>query len=122
VLFDIKHVDTSAHCRFTGVGNELILANLRRAVKSGTRVVLRLALVPGWNADADTVRAIAALARELGTAELHLLPYHRLGESKYQALGRSYLRQGLRPPSAEEIQGLKRIAEDGSGLSVSVGG
>jgi len=122
VLFDVKHVDTIAHHRFTGVGNELILANLRRVVKSGARVVLRLPLVPGWNADADTVRAIATLARDLGIADLHLLPYHRLGESKYQTLGRSYLLQGLTPPSAEEIQGLKRIAEDGGGLSVSVGG
>jgi pyruvate formate lyase activating enzyme len=122
VLFDIKHVDTIAHRRFTGVGNELILANLRRVVKSGARVVLRLALVPGCDADAETVRAIAALARELGIAELHLLPYHRLGESKYEALGRSYPLQGLTPPSAEEIQGLKRIAEDGTGLTVRVGG
>ncbi|MFI5340352.1 MAG: glycyl-radical enzyme activating protein [Candidatus Methylomirabilales bacterium] len=122
VLFDIKHVDTIAHRRFTAVGNELILANLRRAVRSGAGVVLRLPLVPGYNADADTVRAIAALARELGIAELHLLPYHRLGESKYQALGRRSLLQGLTPPSAEEIQGLKRIAENGAELTVRVEG
>jgi len=122
VLFDIKHVDTIAHRRFTAVGNELILANLRRAVSSGAGVVLRLPLVPGYNADADTVRAIAALARELGIAELHLLPYHRLGESKYQALGRGSLLQGLTPPSAEEIQGLKRIAENSAGLTVRVEG
>lgn len=122
VLFDIKHVDPIAHRRFTGVGNELILANLGRVVRSGTHVVLRLPLVPGCTADADTVRAVATLARELGIAELHLLPYHRLGESKYQALGRSYLPQGLTPSSAEEMQGLKRIAEDGTGLTVRVGG
>lgn len=122
VLFDIKHVDTITHRRITGVGNELIFANLRRIARSGARVVLRLALVPGYNADANSVRGVAALARELEIAELHLLPYHRLGESKYQALGRSYPLQDLTSPSAEEIHGLKRLAEDGTGLSVHVGG
>ena len=121
VLFDIKHIDPIAHRRLTGVGNELILANLRRVAKSGARVVLRQPLVPGCNADAETVRAIATLARELGIAELQFLPYHRLGESKYQTLGRNYLLEGVTPPSAEEIQTLKRIAEDGTGLSVSIG-
>jgi pyruvate formate lyase activating enzyme len=122
VLFDIKHVDTIAHRRLTGVGNELILANLRRVVECGARVVLRLPIVPGCNADPDSVRAVAALARGLGVVELHLLPYHRLGESKYQALGRSCPLGGLAPPSAEEINRLKRISEDGDGLAVRVGG
>lgn len=122
VLFDIKHVDTIAHRRLTGVGNELILANLCQVVESGAHVLLRLPLVPGCNADAGTVRAVASLARKLGISELHLLPYHRLGESKYQALGGSYLLDGLTPPSAEEVQDLKRIAEDGTGLVVRIGG
>ena len=122
VLFDIKHADPVAHRRFTGVGNELILANLRRAVESGIRVVLRLPLVPGVNADAGTVRSIATLARELGIDELHLLPFHRLGESKYQALGLSNPLEHLTPPSTEEMEMLKRVAEEGGTLSVSIGG
>jgi pyruvate formate lyase activating enzyme len=122
VLFDIKHVDTNLHRRFTGEGNERILANLRQVVQSGARVVLRLPLVPGVNVDAATVRAVADLAAELGITELHLLPYHRLGESKYEALGRSYLLEGRSPLSAEELAGLKRLAEDGTGLAVSIGG
>ena len=122
VLFDLKHMDPIAHRRFTGVGNELILANLRRAVEGGARVVLRLPLVPGYNTDADTVRAVAALARELSIAELHLLPYHRLGESKYEASGRTYPLHDLAPPSAEQIQALKRTSEDGTELTVRVGG
>jgi pyruvate formate lyase activating enzyme len=122
VLFDIKHVDPTAHRRSTGVGNELILANLRRAVTRGAHVVLRLPLVPGFNTDPDAVRAVASLAREWGIAELHLLPYHRLGESKYQALGRRCLSSGPAPPSAGEIAGLKRVAAEGAGLTVRVGG
>lgn len=122
VLFDIKHVDPIVHRRFTGAGNELILANLRRAVKGGARVVLRLPLVSGCNAEPGTVRAVASLARELGIPDLHLLPYHRLGESKYQALGRRCVSNGLTPPSADEIECLKRVAEEGTGLLVRVEG
>lgn len=122
VLFDIKHVDPITHRRFTGAGNELILANLRRAVKGGARVVLRLPLVSGCNAEPGTVRAVASLARELGIPDLHLLPYHRLGDSKYQALGRRCVSNGLTPPSADEIECLKRVAEEGTGLLVRVEG
>lgn len=122
VLFDLKHMDPVAHRRFAGVGNELILANLRQAVASGGHVVLRLPLIPGFNADPDAVREVVRLAEELSIAELHLLPYHRLGESKYRALGRSNRLDGLVPPSAEQVRALKQIAEQGSGLTVRVGG
>lgn len=122
LLFDIKHLDPIAHRRLTGVGNELILANLRRAAASGVHLVLRLPLVSGFTADPGTIRAVVSLARELRIAELHLLPYHRLGESKYPALGRRVVSNGLAPPSAGEVEGLKRVAEEGTGLTVRVGG
>jgi len=122
LLFDIKHVDPVAHRRFTGVDVEPVLANLRQALRRGTQVVLRLPLVSGCNADISSVRAVASLARELGIAELHLLPFHRLGESKYPALGRIAPASNLRPPSMEELHDLKQAAEDGTGLTVRVGG
>jgi pyruvate formate lyase activating enzyme len=122
ILFDIKHLDANVHSRLTGVSNKLILENLRRAVASGMSVILRMPLVKGCTADAETVRGVAALAVELGIAELHLLPYHRLGESKYRALRREYPLQGVEPLADEEIKHLQEIAEDGTGLLISVGG
>ena len=46
ILFDIKHVDSQRHRTFTGVGNELILENLRRLAAMGAPLSLRLPLIP----------------------------------------------------------------------------
>jgi pyruvate formate lyase activating enzyme len=122
VLFDIKHIDRETHRRLTGVDNALILANLRRAAESTARIVLRMPLIPKYTADPTTVHAVAHLARALGISELHLLPYHGLGEAKYDALGKRYLLLDLLPIPPEKIQELKSIAEASGGLSVRIGG
>ena len=122
VLFDVKHPDAEIHRRLTGVGNELILANLRRATQSTARIILRMPLIPRYTADAGTVRAIADLARALRISELHLLPYHGLGEAKYRALGKNYALDDLRQISPEKIGELKSSAEENGGVSVRIGG
>jgi pyruvate formate lyase activating enzyme len=35
--------------------------------------------------------------------QLELLPYHRLGESKFERLGREYLLSEIKPPGKEEM-------------------
>jgi pyruvate formate lyase activating enzyme len=122
VLFDVKHLDPVAHQRATGVGNEQILGNLRSAAESGVPLVMRMPLIPGFNAEAPVVREVAALARDLGILDLHLLPYHALGEAKHAALGRRPPLPGLGTPSAETLRRLVRAAESAGPLRIRVGG
>jgi pyruvate formate lyase activating enzyme len=122
VFFDVKHLDPVVHQRATGVGNEQILGNLRSAAETGVRLVIRMPLIPGFNAEASTVRDVAALARDLGVCDLHLLPYHALGEAKHTALGRRYLLPGLGTPSADSLRQLVRAAESVGPLRVRLGG
>jgi pyruvate formate lyase activating enzyme len=121
-LYDVKHLDSTAHRRLTGVGNELILANLRHLAKEGVPTIIRMPLVPGANTDAESVRAVAQLARKVSAVELHLLPYHRFGEAKYSTLGRGYPLDGVAPLSAEAVEALREIAVADCGLPVRVGG
>ena len=93
LLYDIKHVDSEIHRRCTGLGNELILDNLRRiADLPAPELIVRVPVIPGFNADPASLRAIAACVLSLGerVSEINLLPYHTLGKAKYQALGRNY--------------------------------
>ena len=91
ILFDLKHVDPVRHREYTAVSNELILDNLRRLAKAGKRVILRRPVIPGFNDDRASIEALGRLVAELGTVrEVHLLPYHRFGKSKYERLGRAY--------------------------------
>jgi pyruvate-formate lyase-activating enzyme len=47
-------------------------------------------VVPGFNDSVDNAEAIAAFVTEIGQSEINLLPFHRLGASKYEQLGMTY--------------------------------
>lgn len=119
VLFDVKHLDPVRHRELTGVSNDLILENLKNLTKSGVNVIARLPLVPGRNDDPCTIRGIGDLLMTLRIREIHVLPYHRLGQAKYAQLGRDYLLEELQPPTLATIEQTRQILEE-TGLSVSV--
>ena len=120
VLFDIKHMDYLAHIQGTGVSNELILDNVRRAAKK-TRLWLRIPLIPDYNDSTSNIRQISELAIELKVEQVSLMPYHCWGVQKYKKLGREYL-MGDRPiPTDEQVEGVKKVIES-YGIKVSVGG
>ncbi|MBE7553637.1 MAG: glycyl-radical enzyme activating protein [Anaerolineales bacterium] len=122
VLFDIKHMDSNQHRRLTGVGNELILANLRRIADLGVSVYVRTPLVPGYNDSPENIRATAAfIAKMPHIRQYDILPYHRLGEPKWRQLDQPYQLQGLGPPSREHVYALADVAREYN-IEVNVGG
>ncbi len=49
---------------------------------------VRYVLVPGWTDDAEAVDGLARFVAGLGHVErVDVLPFHRLGAAKYEALG-----------------------------------
>lgn len=121
-LMDIKHVDGEKHKRFTGVDNALILENARKIAESGTHLIIRTPVIPGFNDMPEEIRAISKFAATLpGVKEHHLLPYHRLGQDKYAGLGRNYELDGITPPTGDKMKYLLSCAEE-SGLKCRIGG
>ena len=103
-LMDIKHTNPAKHKEFTGRPNELMMENARKVALSGKcKLIIRVPVIPG-------------------VEQLHLLPYHRLGQDKYVGLGRPYLMEGILPPTNEHMQTLKKAAESASSLHVQIGG
>lgn len=123
-LMDIKHTNPEKHKVFTGRSNELMMENARKVALSGqTRLIIRVPVIPSFNDTVEEIRGIAAFADTLpGVEELHLLPYHRLGQDKYEGLGREYLMEGILPPEPEKMKTLKMAAESSSSLRVQIGG
>ncbi len=123
ILFDLKHIDSETHQALTGVGNDLIVSNLRRLVELGAPVTIRVPLIPSFNADPVSLSAIAEFVRELGGGvnRLDLLPYHTLGQAKYAALGREYLYADQPRLNEAEVAELAGLVES-YGLVVTVGG
>ena len=92
-LMDIKHTNPAKHKEFTGRSNELMMENARKVALSGkTRLVIRVPVIPTFNDTVEEIQGIARFADTLpGVDKIHLLPYHRLGQDKYEGLGRPYL-------------------------------
>lgn len=124
VLMDIKHMDSEKHRAFCGAPNEKILENARYIAENANDLVIRVPTVPTFNANAEDIAAIARFADSLPRVkELHLLPYHRLGQDKYKGLGREYPMAGVTPPTNEEMEALAAAARAAAPrLHVQIGG
>ena len=122
VFVDIKQMDPAKHSALTGVSNDLILANVRALAASDWPgfVVVRIPVVPGCNDSVENVRATARFVREAGLEVVNLLPFHRLGESKYRQLGRAYAFQETEGVRVEALDPLKKVVES-EGLTCYTG-
>lgn len=120
ILYDIKHMDGGKHKQLTGAGNELILENAEKAAKLHGDFIVRVPVIGGKNSDEDNIFRTGAFAEKIGAKEVHLLPYHRFGESKYKKIGREYTCEAYTPED-DEMQRLKELVES-SGIPCRIGG
>lgn len=93
LLVDIKHIDPMKHKEWTGVTNEVTLENLKhiRQEFPNKPMRVRTPVIPGFNDDVMTLKAIADFVKtELPNTEYELLKYHRFGLNKYEFIGQEY--------------------------------
>jgi len=123
-LLDIKHMNPEKHEKFTGMRNENILENAKKIAESGkTKLIVRVPVVPGFNATLEEISEIATFVKSLqNVKEIHLLPYHRYGENKYSMLGRDYPMGDVSTPDNSLMESLKTTASKISGIVCQVGG
>jgi len=105
ILFDLKLMDPEQHLIHTGVDNRQILTNLHNCVASGVDLIVRVPLIPGYTDSPANLEAIAEFVSQLpgDILSLELLPYHRLGVSKYRSLGSAYSLHDLQPAQKGEL-------------------
>lgn len=90
VLFDIKHMDSDKHAAQTGGPNTIILENFRKLATEfpNLPILARTPIIPNFNDDVETIRAIAEFLKPFPHVQYEMLPYHRLGTQKYTFLDR----------------------------------
>ena len=109
------------HARYTGTDNVRILENARYLAHSGARILFRQPIIPTVNDTEKNVLATAAFIRSLGREDLaiELMPYHRMGSSKYAALGLPYELDSLQIMPMEAMERLQKIYEN-NGVSCAI--
>ncbi len=110
VLLDIKHTDPVTHKDLTGMANDGITAFARYLDERNIPVWIRHVLVPGLT---DGEAHLARLGRFMATLQnvqaLDVLPYHTMGEVKYQQLGIPYPLEGVEAATADAAVAAKKI-------------
>jgi pyruvate formate lyase activating enzyme len=109
-LYDIKLSDSARHRAHTGAPNDRILENARFLCARGANLLFRRPLIPEVNDSEEETRDTAAFLRSLGDRgnTLQLMPYHRMGQSKYDALAMRYETADVKIPDAAEVAAVKR--------------
>lgn len=121
-LFDLKHTDPMKLHDYTGGCLDQILTNIRYiADKDPERLVLRIPVLPDFNFNKQTMNSIFDIAVEYGISNVHLLPYHTLGLSKYNQLGLTYGFKAKKSLLKADLIPYKKIGED-KGLNIQIGG
>lgn len=105
LLLDIKHIDEEQHKILTGQSNQNILDMARYLSDIGKPVWIRHVLVPERSDRDDYLDRLHDFIETLDNVKrVEVLPYHTLGEFKWEQLGIPYPLKGINPPTKERIQ------------------
>jgi pyruvate formate lyase activating enzyme len=109
VLLDIKAFNPEVYKKLTGSELEPTLRFAERLADMGKPTWLRYVLVPGWTDDLASISELAAYAAKLKMEKVEVLPFHKMGEPKWEAMGLPYALKKTEPPSPELISHVKEI-------------
>jgi len=126
VMFDLKHMDANTHKKLCGQSSRLIVENLKRLCElqhriEGLEILIRMPIIPGLNDSKDNIHATAKFISSLGSSisGVELLPYHKLGISKYERLGVEYQIAEVKIPDNEHMNAIRDLLQQ-HGLNVEV--
>ena len=113
-LLDIKHIDDEACKKLTGQSNKNTLAFAKFLSDNKKPMWIRQVLVPNLTDREEDLRKTRAFIDSLQTVErVEVLPYHTMGEVKYEKLGLEYPLKGVETPAKERVAFAKRILTEG---------
>lgn len=109
VLMDLKHYDSACHMSGTGADNRKILENIRLLRQSGRPFMVRIPVIPGYNDSLQDAQQFATLLAQLQILQVELLPFHRMGQHKYDLLGVEYGYAHVPPLPAESLLPYRQV-------------
>ncbi len=120
ILLDIKSFDPALYRRVTHTGEVgPTLRFAQRLADRGTAMWIRFVLVPGITDAADNVAGLAEFVSTLETVQrVDVLPFHRLGAHKYEALNLPFPLASVDPPTAAELERVRNLFRE-YGLAVT---
>jgi pyruvate formate lyase activating enzyme len=111
-MIDLKLLDETAHKRWTGLSNRLVLQNIEALDQTGKPFIIRTPLIPGVNDNSAEIARIAEFLSAFKHLEYYeMLNFNPLGASKYKSLGIENPFESARPLGGEALRELSGAAE-----------
>jgi pyruvate formate lyase activating enzyme len=121
-LYDLKLLNDEAHQKYTGVSNQIILKNLIELNELGSKIIIRIPIVPKITDTNENLFAIRGFISYLTSViEINLLPYHRAGEGKYLKYSKENKMKNDESPTATKIENIKLFFSE-LNCKVKIGG
>ncbi len=114
VMLDIKHIDPEKHKELTSQPNDGILAFCSYLDKKGVDMWIRHVVVPGITDDDKYLFDLGYFIGQFSNLKaLDVLPYHTMGEAKYEKLGMEYKLKGVPAMDKDKVLDKKKVILDG---------
>lgn len=114
VMLDIKHIDPKKHKELTSQPNDGILAFCSYLNEKGVDMWIRHVVVPGITDDDKYLFDLGYFIGQFSNLKaLDVLPYHTMGETKYEKLGIDYPLKGVPAMEKDKVIDKKKVILDG---------
>ena len=113
VLLDIKEFNPERHCTLTGRSNEQTLRTAAWLEQQGHPFWLRYVLVPGYSDFEEDIRNMGEqLGKYQSIQRVEILPYHRLGVHKYEAMGWDFKLKEVKENTPEQLERAEKLFKE----------
>lgn len=110
VLLDIKHIDPEKYKILTSVDLENTLKFAEYLKKINKPTWLRYVLVPGYSDEEKDLHNWAKFTSKLTNVQrVDILPFHQMGKSKWEQIGKFYKLKDTPTPTKEQIEKAENI-------------
>ncbi|GMQ60813.1 pyruvate formate-lyase-activating protein [Vallitalea maricola] len=121
VLLDIKCYDSDRYKYITGVSLDPTISFMNYLGELNKPVWIRYVLVPGLSDNEEHIKNLSIFLSNFNNIErIELLPFHKMGEFKWEELGYTYELGDTKEPTKEEvIKAMSIIKEHNLGVVTS---
>lgn len=122
VLFDLKIMDPIKSKQVIGVDIQTVKENFEFLLSQDQlELIPRIPLIPEYTTEPANLLAMIDYLQNLEIKEVHLLPFHQYGSSKYDYLGWDYQMKDAVPLTNLQVEAIKNQFEE-AGITANVDG
>ena len=110
ILLDVKALEDKMHKQITSHSNKNPRLTLDFCEKINKPVWIRHVLLPGYTLDDNKLKDLAVFLKNYKCVQnIELLPFHKMGEYKWQNLGYKYTLYDTQSPTQDQVDQAKEV-------------